>query len=78
MTWYPMDTYDRAKWQESMSRLSDTLQGRESETLLELDDVQGRLALFQQSYVGVKAIRVDEVVGSVDKSEDFDDELPTF
>ena len=75
MTWYPMDTYDRAKWQESMNRLSNTLQGRESETLLELQDVQGRLALFQQSYVGVEAIRVDQIVGSVDKSEDFDDEF---
>ena len=51
MTWYPHDTYDRARWQESRHRIAKVVQGQQPETLLELDDVQGRLALFQQSYV---------------------------
>jgi hypothetical protein len=75
MSWYPHDTYSRARWQESRSRIAKLIQGQKPETLLELDDVQGRLALFQQSYAGVKAIRVDQIVGSVDKGEDFDDEF---
>lgn len=75
MTWYPLDTYDRARWQESMHRIAKMVRGQQPETLLELDDVQGRLALFQQSYVGVRAIRVDQIVGSVDKGGDFDEEF---
>ncbi|NNC93524.1 MAG: ParB N-terminal domain-containing protein [Acidimicrobiia bacterium] len=75
MSWYPHDTYGRARWQESRSRIAKLIQGQQPDTLLELDDVQGRLALFQQSYAGVKAIRVDQIVGSVDKGKDFDDEF---
>ncbi|MBT8166414.1 MAG: ParB N-terminal domain-containing protein [Acidimicrobiia bacterium] len=72
MTWYPQDTYERARWQESRHRIAKVVQGQQPDQLMELDDVQGRLALFQQSYVGVRPIRVDQIVGSVDKSEDFD------
>lgn len=75
MNWYPLDTYGKARWQESMSRIAKVVQGQRPETLLELDDVQGRLALLQQSYVGVRAIPVDQIVGSVDKSDDFDEEF---
>ncbi len=75
MTWYPHETYDRARWQESRNRIAKMVQGQQPETLLELDDVQGRLALFQQSYVGVRAIRVDQIVGSVDKSQEFDEDF---
>jgi hypothetical protein len=75
MSWYPQDTYDRARWQESMHRIAKVVQGQQPETLLPLDDVQGRLELFQQSYAGIRPIRVDQVVGSVDKSEDFDEEF---
>lgn len=73
MTWYPQDTYGRARWQESKRRIAKVVQGQQPQTLLGLDDVQGRLGLLQQSYVGVEAIRVDHIVGSVDKSEDFDE-----
>ncbi|MBT8216977.1 MAG: hypothetical protein KJO17_09020 [Acidimicrobiia bacterium] len=73
--WYPQDTYARSRWHESMSRLVKTVRGQQPRTLLPLDDVQGRLQLFQQSYVGVRPIRVDQIIGSVDKSQDFDDKF---
>lgn len=73
--WYPQDTYARSRWQESMSRVAKMVRGQQPSTLLPLDDVQGRLQLFQQSYVGVRAIRVDQIIGSVDKSQDFDDKF---
>jgi hypothetical protein len=72
VTWYPQDTYERARWQEARNRIAKVVQGQQPDNLMDLDDVQGRLALFQQSYVGVRPIRVDEIVGSVDKSKDFD------
>ncbi|NNC92351.1 MAG: ParB N-terminal domain-containing protein [Acidimicrobiia bacterium] len=72
MTWYPQDTYTRARWQESWKRIAAMVRGQQPQTLIELDEVQGRLGLFQQSYVGVRPIPVDQIIGSVDKSRDFD------
>ena len=72
MNWYPQDTYTRARWQESRKRIAQMVRGRQPQTLLGLDDVQGRLGLFQQSYIGVRPIRVDRIIGSVDKSQEFD------
>lgn len=72
MNWYPQDTYSRARWQEARQRIAKMVRGQDPQTLLGLDEVQGRLGLFQQSYVGVRPIRVDHIIGSVDKSEEFD------
>lgn len=72
MNWYPQDTYSRARWQESRQRIAAMVRGQSPQSLLGLDEVQGRLGLFQQSYIGVRPIRVDRIIGSVDKSEDFD------
>jgi hypothetical protein len=45
--------------------------------LLALDDVTRRLRMFEQSYLGVRAIPVGSIVGTVDKRGDFDrDFLP--
>jgi hypothetical protein len=51
------------------------VRGQQPQTLLGLDEVQGRLGLFQQSYVGVRPIRVDRIIGSVDKSQEFDEDF---
>lgn len=40
--------------------------------LLALDDVQRRLRIVGQSYAGVRAIEVGRIVGSLDRSSDFD------
>lgn len=72
MNWYPQDTYARARWQESRKRIAMMVRGQQPQSLLGLDEVQGRLGLFQQSYVGVRPIQVDGIIGSVDKSQEFD------
>jgi hypothetical protein len=46
--------------------------GRPSPELLALAEVQERLRAFDQSYVGIRAIPVDKIVGSVDRTADFD------
>lgn len=40
--------------------------------LLELDEVQRRLRITGQSYQGTRPIEVDRIVGSLDRSTDFD------
>jgi hypothetical protein len=72
MKWYPEDSYGRARWQEVWKRMGKMVRGQYSASLLPLDEVQGRLGLFQQSYVGVRPIKVDSIIGSVDKSQEFD------
>ena len=72
MMYYPVDTGGRARWQEARQRIAKMVGRRAIEPLLELDEVQGRLGLFQQSYVGVRPIDVAKIIGSVDKSRDFD------
>jgi hypothetical protein len=43
--------------------------------LLALDEVQRRLRITGQSYAGVRAIEVTRIVGSLDRSDDFDREF---
>jgi hypothetical protein len=53
------------------------LVGREPTKLLDLEEVQDRLRIIQQSYAGVRAIPVKQIIGSVARSGDFDkDWLP--
>jgi hypothetical protein len=40
--------------------------------LLPLDEVQRRLRIVGQSYAGVRPIEVERIIGSLDRSEDFD------
>src|SRR6201990_937282 len=40
--------------------------------LLPLDEVQRRLRIVSQSYAGVRPIEVRRIIGSVDRSSDFD------
>jgi hypothetical protein len=42
------------------------------DTLLPLREVQGRLQVTGQSYAGMKTIPIERIVGSVDRSVDFD------
>src|SRR3954454_5713346 len=43
-----------------------------SSDLLPLDEVQRRLCVVSQSYAGVRPIEVRRIIGSVDRSTDFD------
>ena len=44
-------------------------------SLIPLDDVSGRLGLKSQSYVGVLAIPIEGIIGTVDRDQDFDREF---
>jgi hypothetical protein len=44
----------------------------DADALLPLREVTSRLRILGQSYVGVRTIPVDKIVGSVDRSVDFD------
>ena len=45
---------------------------RDGHGLIPLDDVSGRLGLKGQSYVGIRPIPIERIIGTVDRYEDFD------
>jgi len=57
----------RGRWR----RLARRLAGRPTE-LLRLGEVQDRLPQMAQSYVGLRTIPIDRIVGSVDRGVEFD------
>lgn len=76
MTWPqlsgPSPTFDKARRKEAFRRLARILGGGGPDELLPLDEVQRRLRLFEQAYQGMRSIPVDRIVGSVDRSSDYD------
>lgn len=78
MTWEsipPLSTYPKARRKEMLRRIGSLLGGRERRPLLNLEDVQGTLGSYEQSYGGVRPIRVAEIIGSVARSSDFDSDF---
>jgi hypothetical protein len=71
-------TFGRARRREAYRRLSGLVSRRKQPNpLLPLDEVTKRLRAFEQTYVGIRPIRVDDVVGTVSRVNDFDrDFLP--
>lgn len=68
-------TFPRARRREAYRRLLRVLRRRDSEPLLELDEVGRRLRVFEQTYVGVRPIPVGRIVGTVSRTSDFDREF---
>ncbi len=78
MTWEglpPISTYPKARRKELFRRVGRLLTRRPQGHLLNLEEVQSQLKSFEQSYVGVRSIPVDQIVGSVARSSDFDDDF---
>jgi hypothetical protein len=74
---YVRSTFRKARRREAYRRLSQIAGRSGSRPLLSLDEVSRRLRAFEQSYVGVRPIRVADVVGTVSRVDDFDrDFLP--
>jgi ParB-like nuclease domain len=74
---YVRSTFRKARRREAYRRLSQIAGRGGSRPLLSLDEVSRRLRAFEQSYVGVRPIRVADVVGTVSRVDDFDrDFLP--
>ncbi len=74
---YVRSTWRKARRREAYRRLSQIAGRHRSQPLLMLDEVSRRLRAFEQTYVGVRPIRVADVVGTVSRIDDFDrDFLP--
>lgn len=72
-------TWSRARRRGILARLVRAVRGDSADTeLLALDEVQRRLAAYQESYLGVRSIPVAQIIGTVDRSGSFDkDFLPS-
>jgi uncharacterized ParB-like nuclease family protein len=68
-------TFDRALRQRARRRLATRLRDEDAKELLPLLEVTRRLGQFEQSYGGIQAIPIDRIVGTVDRSRDFDREF---
>lgn len=70
-------TFWKARRREAYRRLSQIAGRKDSHPLLSLDEISRRLRAFEQSYVGIRPIRVADVVGTLSRVDDFDrDFLP--
>jgi hypothetical protein len=70
-------SFGKARRREAYRRLSQIAGRNRSRPLLSLDEVSRRLRAFEQTYVGIRPIRVADVVGTVSRVDDFDrDFLP--
>jgi hypothetical protein len=71
----PPSSFPKARRKKAVRRLSHLVGGNDTRELLPLDEVTRRLGLFQQSYVGIRQIPIDRIVGTVDRTRDLDREL---
>ena len=70
-------SFSRAHRKEMYHRLARVVRGSPPAPLPSFNDMRSRLHLFQQTYAGLQTIDVAKIVGTVDRSEDFDrDFLP--
>jgi hypothetical protein len=70
-------TFDRARRREIYRQLGRIVRRSGPRELLELDEVRRRLRLFDQTYVGIIPIPVNNIIGSTERNTAFDrDFLP--
>lgn len=78
MSWdgmWDLSTYPKARRKELFRRIGGLLTGDQPGSLLTLEEVQSTLRSYQQSYLGMRTIPVKSIIGSVSRSQDFDDEF---
>ncbi len=70
-------SFAKAHRKEVYRRLARVVRGEAPTTLPSFEDLRSRLHLFHQSYLGVHTIEVAKIIGTVERSSDFDkDFLP--
>ncbi len=70
-------SFTKAHRREMYRRLARIVRGSEPAPLPSFNDLRTRLHLFRQTYAGLQTIEVDKIVGTVDRSDEFDrDFLP--
>jgi hypothetical protein len=65
-------TFWKARRREAYQRLAQIAGGNAARPLLSLDEVSRRLRAFEQTYVGIRPIRIADVVGTLGRDDDFD------
>lgn len=74
--WYDQFQFSKARRKEAAKRLRRVVtRDEDDEGLLPLEEVQDRLGLFAQRYGGLEAIAVADIVGSVGRSNEFDEDF---
>ena len=65
-------SFSRAHRKELFRRLARVIRGAAPEPLPSFAEMRSRLHLYDQAYVGLRTIEVAKIVGTVDRSADFD------
>ncbi|MBN2072944.1 MAG: transcriptional regulator [Actinobacteria bacterium] len=65
------EQFESARFRSLLNNLKFAISGRENQ-LLSFDEIKKELELHNQRYLGVKPVRVKDIVGSIDRYKDFD------
>jgi len=65
------DQFESARFKSLLNNLKFFTRERENE-LLSFDEINKGLKLHNQHYLGMKTVRVEDIVGSIDRYKDFD------
>jgi len=65
------DQFESARFKSLLNNLRFFARERHNE-LLSFDEVNKGLHLHNQHYLGMRAVKVEEIVGSIDRYKDFD------
>ena len=65
------DKFERARFISLLNNLRSFTSGRENE-LLSFEEISKGLNLYNQRYLGVKTVALNDIVGSIDRYKDFD------
>jgi hypothetical protein len=78
MSWDPLpSTFEKARRRQAYRRFARLVTRGRGTSLLALDEVKDRLRFFEQRYVGIRPIPVNNIVGTAGRRQDFDrDFLP--
>jgi hypothetical protein len=68
-------TFDKAMRKRARRKLATRLKDEDTQELLPLPEVTRRLRQFEQHHVGILPIPIRRIVGTVDRSRDFDREF---
>lgn len=72
-----LSSFEKARRREAYRKFARAVRRGQEQELLSLDEVRRRLRLFDQHYVGIEPIPVAGIVGTVERTSDFDrDFLP--
>lgn len=67
-----LPTFEKARRRDIYRKLASAVtRDDDSDDLLSLEEVRNRLRIFDQRYVGIEPIRLEDIVGTVDRRPEF-------